>query len=143
MQFKVEFTQDISSPLYEDYCRFIFESITRDLRDQIVSAKYKVREKVLLKSNFIQWDTSPPPKIDLVHYVVNCLDLHKVYGVYEIRLDPFRVISGSSTRVGSLIRLLEYGCPGFPALPFVRRIMFYYSQHYKEMLVNFMKERLS
>lgn len=142
IQFKIHFNTKIGRALYEDYCRFIFDSVKQTIHKSIDNRKYKVREKAILESSVIQWDGRPPRHIDLIYYVENCLVMTKEYGEFLIHLDESKVIPNSSTKVSTLIRLLEYGNELIPPYPLVSQVILYFSQAYPNLLLQFMKARM-
>lgn len=141
LQFSIVFDFEVAPALYDAYCHFLFGKIKQKIREKANPRRYKVREPYVLNSSLIHWNKEPPKSLNLLWYLENCLEMVKVDGVYVIRLNRRRRINGSSTRVSTLVRMLEYGTTRIPPLPLVRRIMFYYSQVYQELILEFMEER--
>lgn len=142
ISFKIHFDARINQSLYEDYCRFIFDSIQNNIEDLINSRKYKVRERLVLESSVIKWDIRPPSSIDLAKYVKNCLEMVRDKGEYVIQVSPLQKIENSSTKVSTLVRLLEYGNERIPPYPVIRTVMRYYRKFYSRLFIKFIKERM-
>lgn len=141
MQFKIHFDEEINPSLYEDYCEFILESAENSIRELINPLKYHVREKSVIESPVMRW-VKIPSTINLTQYVENCLEMVRDRGEYVIRVREDQRVSGSHTKVKTLIRLLEYGNERIPAYPVVRKVLMYYSQVYRDLLVEFIRERM-
>lgn len=142
IRFKIHFESIVERSLYEDYCKFIYESVQRTVKELIDPKKYRVREKLILESSVIKWEGHPPKHIDLAYYVENCLTMTKEDGEYVIHLDDYKVVTGSRTQVSTLVRLLEYGNEKIPPYPVVRRVMYYYYLKYPRLILQFMKARM-
>lgn len=139
--FKIHFDEEIYRPLYNDYCKFLFGSIKDSIRRQMKKEKYEIRESVIIKSSVIRWYKSPPKKLDIAKYINSCLELIKIRGEYVVALNERKRVKGSSTKVSTLVRLIEYGNEVITPYPLIRRIISYYQSHYKDMILEFMKER--
>lgn len=141
MQFKIHFDSDINTDLYEDYCEFLLDRVKDSVHDLINPTKYHIREKYVIESSIMRW-VIVPKSIDLVHYVENCFEMVKYKGEYVIRVRDDLRVHGSKTKVKTLIRLLEYGNDKIPPYPVIRRVLFYYSQVYQDLLIDFIRERM-
>lgn len=142
MQFKIHFDQEINQSLYNDYCEFLFEEIKKSVKMLINPLKYRARENLVLKSSVIKWTSKKPKSINLISYVESCLEMVRVKGEFVIRVRDDQVVRGSKTKVKTLIRLLEYGNESVPAYPVLRRVLLLYSKVYKNLLVEFIRERM-
>lgn len=132
----------VNKHFYRTFCRLLFLSIKATIQTNINMKKYRVREKAILKSSVIQWDKKPPKELDLVYYINHCLELVFLNGNYVIRLNDKLKIPGSSTRVSTLIRLLEYGNEEIPAYPYIRTILADYRSSYLQKATEYIKEKL-
>lgn len=141
MQFKIHFDEEINPSLYDDYCEFIFERVKEDLYDLINPLKYRVREKAVIESSVMRW-VVVPRTIDLARYIEDCLEMVKNKGEFVIRVRSDLRVRYSRTSVKTLVRLLEYGNEKIPPYPVVRRVLKYYSLIYKDLLVEFIRERM-
>lgn len=142
MQFKIHFDQEINQSLYNDYCEFLFEEIKKSVKRLINPLKYRARESLVLKSSVIKWTSKKPKSINLSSYVENCLEMVRVKGEFVVRIRDDQVVSGSKTKVKTLVRLLEYGNESVPAYPVLRRVLLFYSKVYKDLIVEFIRERM-
>lgn len=144
MQFKIPFDSKGDSGLYNDYCRFVFSEIKKSIEALINPLKYQVRQNSVINSSVISWDSEEPPEtINLVYYMTHCLEMVKVRKDYVIRVNDTRKISGSSTKVSTLVRLLEYGNESVSAYPVITRVLDYYRKNYKNLMIKFIRERMS
>lgn len=142
MQFKIHFDQEINQSLYNDYCEFLFEEIKKSVKRLINPLKYRARESLVLKSSVIKWTSKKPKSIDLSSYVENCLEMVRIKGEFVVRVRDDQVVRGSKTKVKTLVRLLEYGNESVPAYPVLRRVLLFYSKVYKDLIVEFIRERM-
>lgn len=143
IQFKIPFSTKDDKGFYDDYCRFIFSEVKKSIESLINPLKYQVRQKSIIDSSVIVWDSEEPPEtINLVYYVNNCLEMVKVRKEYVIRLNDTRKVSGSSTKVSTLIRLLEYGNENVDPYPVITRVLSYYKYNYKNFMIKFIRERM-
>ena len=140
--FRIHFDSKVHKGLYNSYCKFLFKMIKRTIHSVINPKKYKVREKVLLESSFIKWISYPPKRLDLAKLVENSLVMKRWRGEYIITLDYSKKLRGSTTKVSDIIRLLEYGAPGFPPYPVITRVLLYYSKVYRNLMIKFMKDQM-
>lgn len=141
MQFKIHFDQEVNPGLYRDYCEFLFDRVEESVSELINPFKYHVREKAVIESQVIRW-VRIPDSINLVPYVENCFEMVRDKGEYVIRVREDQRIRDSRTKVKTLIRLLEYGNEKVPAYPVIRTVLTYYSRVYKDLLVEFIRERM-
>lgn len=141
VQFKIEFDETYSPALYQDYSKFVFESVIDTLRDQVNLRKYKVRESQVLESSVINW-THKPRTVNLYRLVEDSLVLRRENGVYTICLDSYKYVPGSKTKLSTLVRLLEYGNEKIQPYPLVSSVLHYFAENYKFMVLEFMKARM-
>lgn len=141
MLFRIHFNQEVYPPLYEDYCKFLFEEIKSSIRKSVNPRKYRVREKLVINSKVLKWKVTPE-SLDLTKYVNSCLEMVKVKGDYVIRLNQKTKVDGSLTKVSTLIRLLEYGNEKIPPVPTIRNVFRYYSENYGDLLSEFFERRM-
>lgn len=137
IKFEIEYDDKGNDPLYRILCYKIFYSLKSEINRSLDPRKYKIREPFILKSSLIKWNGDPPDSIDLVDYVNNCLTINYIEGYYVIGLDDRR-IPGSTTKLSTLIRLLEYGNEKLPAYPLIRNIIMDYKLHYKERVLDYL-----
>lgn len=143
IRFKIPFNPNDDPGFYDDYCRFIFSEVKKSIESLINPLKYRVRQNSIINSSLLVWDTEEPPKtIDLVYYVTHCLEMVKVRQEYVIRLNDTNKVSGSSTKVSTLVRLLEYGNEKVDAYPLITRVLNYYKKNYKNLMIKFIRERM-
>lgn len=143
MFFKIHFETNIYSPLYEDYCKFLYEEIQQSIKDKVDKRKYDVRVPYIINSSVMKWNTKPPATVNLVYYITHCLELSKEKGEYVIRINPRIKVLGSKTKVSTLVRLLEYGNEKIPPLPVVRSVLLYYQVAYPYLLTEFIERRMT
>lgn len=132
----------INKYFYKKICKLIYKTIVNDLRKNINKKKYLVREKAVLESGIIKWKGKPPKQIDLVNYITNCLELVFERNMYVIRVNERQIISGSTTKVSTLIRLLEYGNEKLTPYPYITLLLKKYEQTYEQIAIEFFKEGL-
>lgn len=120
-------TNDQSSFL--KYCLKVFYFVRHEVYAKADRRKYKVREPIILATDFIKWNSTPPKTLDLFYYVTTCLLIEKTEDGCIIKVNDKAVIPGSTTLVKDLVRLLEYGCNLFPAYPVIRDVLASISQH--------------
>lgn len=142
IQLKIHFDSDVNQGLYQDFCRYLFDQINETLSDLINDKKLNVRERLIIKSSVINW-TTKVEKINLRYYVENCLEMVSIKGDYIVRVRRDLRIKNSRSSVYTLIKLLEYGSETIPAYPVVRVVLLLYSDIYKNLLVDFIKERMT
>lgn len=133
-------SEKINKFFYRRISQIIYRMLLEDIKNNINKKKYSIREKEILKSGVIQWDGKPPKSIDLVYYVTHCLELVYKRGCYVIQLNDRKIIPGSSTKVSTLIRLLEYGNEKITPYPYIRNFLMYYEDHYEDIAISFFKE---
>ena len=124
----------IPREFYSVFCKVLFMNLCKAIKENINPKKYKIRENAILSSSVIRWNKKPPRTIDLVYYITHCLELVYVKGNYIIRLNESKRIPGSSTKVSTLIRLLEFGNEKIPAYPYIRRYIQIYMDSYNEVI---------
>lgn len=129
----------VNKYMYISYCKFIFKLVKLEIANTIQPYQYKAREKDILKSNLITWDKNPPKHLDLVKYVKDCLELANENGTLVIRLNDTKIIPGSSTKVSTLIRLLEFGNETVRPYPFIRDILIKFERVYRESMLDYMR----
>lgn len=143
MQVNLVFDGKINPILYSKYANYLYNKMQEDISYQAHKhyKNYKVRENSILSCSLIRWNNGiPPQRINLVNYFDNCLELKYEQGIYTIKLNSYNIVKGSTTLVSKLIRILEYGTLKIPAYPLVRIIFNYYSNNYKNLFINFIKE---
>lgn len=142
IQLKIHFDSDVNQGLYQDFCSYLFDQINETLSDLINDKKLNVRERLIVKSSVINW-TTKVEKINLRYYIENCLEMVSIKGDYIVRVRRDLRIKNSRSSVYTLIKLLEYGNRTIPAYPVVRVVLLLYSDIYKNLLVDFIKERMT
>lgn len=142
IQLKIHFDSEVNKGLYQDFCEYLFDQINGTLSDLINDKKLNVRERLIVESSVINW-TTKVEKINLRYYVENCLEMVNVKGDYIIRVRRDLRVRNSRSSVYTLIKLLEYGNETVPAYPIVRAVLLLYSDIYKNLLVDFIKERMT
>jgi hypothetical protein len=128
--------------LYRIYSEYLFKKIQRQLRKEVRKhiKRYEVRIPYLLTTSLIHWKKYPPKTINLFYYLDNCLELVNRKGTYVIKLNDYKLVRGSFTKVSTLIRILEYGTDKIPELPVIRHLFSYYSKNYNSLFNEFVKE---
>lgn len=143
MFFKIHFDKEVYAPLYEDYCRFLYEEIQKSVKNSINKRKYDVRVPYVINSSIMKWNNKPPSSLNLVYYVTHCLELVREKNEYVIRVNPKMKVLGSKTKVSTLIRLLEFGNEKIPPLPVICSVLKYYQERYPYLLTEFIERRMT
>jgi hypothetical protein len=142
VQFNIELSnKELMPSLYNDYSKFLFSKIKETISLEINSLKYKVREPYILSCSIIEWAGNPPKSIDLERIIKNCLVLKRIKGTYVIKVSN-RKIPGTYTKMSTLVRLLEYGNEDIPPYPLIRSVFKFYYKIYKDLIPQFMNERM-
>lgn len=144
MRLKITKEEGMSDYLYSEYSRFIFDNFKSDLSDFVNSnrRKYKLREKLILSSNFIRWKGTPST-INVCQTIIDSVELYKQKGICWIRVNPNSIIPGSRTKVEVLVRLLEFGSGRFTPLPAIRLTISKYSKCQSKYFSKFLRRRYS
>lgn len=141
MQFKILLSDDLhQSSIYDDYSRFIYKRIKRSIKDLCLkkTKNYEIRkDKILSILSLINGE--PIKNLNISYYIINCLSLVKIDGIYVIRLTD-RKIRGTRIRISFLVRLLEFGTDGLPELPVIRKVLFDYKEMYTNLYYEFMED---
>ena len=124
---------------YDKVCKLIYKSVIEDLKKNINKRKYSVREEAVLESGIIKWKGAVPAHIDLVNYITNCLELVFEGNIYVIRLNDRQVVRGSTTKVSTLIRLLEYGNEKITPYPYITCLLKKYEKAYEQIADEFLR----
>ena len=141
IQFKIS-NQNGDQGLYNDFCKYLFSEIKDAVSQLADPRKYKVRERYVIESSVIKWRGDPPDSVDLMKLVVNSLELVKIRGEYFIRVNDRRLIPRSSTKVSTLVRLMEYGNEKIRPYPVITRVLRYYYENYQSLVKDFLIKRL-
>lgn len=142
IQFKISYRGG-DKGLYNDFSKYLYRKIQESVKSLADSRKYKVREKSVLESSVIKWRRDPLESINLIDYVINCLEIVKIQNEYVIRVKPFIKVRGSLTEVDTLVRLLEYGNEKVKPYPVITRILDHYKQNYQQMVKDFLREEVT
>lgn len=145
MQFEINLGDNINPTIYYEFSKYVFDSMKVSLKYQTYRnyKKYKLRERLVLKSSLIKWKRGVVPSgIDLPFYVSNCLELVNIKGKYVIRLNKYWVVKGSTTKVSTLVRLLEHGNDKVPPLPVVSKVFRVYSKYYKSLFSEYIIKKV-
>lgn len=141
MHIDLVFDNELDPGLYQRYSQFIYRRVLDDVQ-RLANRKrrnYQVRVPYIM--NLVPW-INKPKEINLVDYVTHSLRLRKVHDTYVIDLDSSHRVKGSNMKVSQLVRLLEYGTIELKELPVIRRVFNKYSQSYKGLFDDYLKEVL-
>jgi len=140
MKFDIVLKEKVSRSLYSMFCLALYRKILKEIRQDINYQRYDLRQEEILKYNLIQWDTTPR-NINIKRYIEDCVVLTLNNGIYSIGLDENAIVRYSTTKVSTLVRIIEYGTEHISPHPYVIPLLKYYAENYEKLFRNFRTDK--